>query len=233
MIKIALIVADSPHLKTEQTILRLLSIGKTAITIVTVPFRGRAPREPLFQHRPDQFASVPLDQLATGLRVALIRTEQITEFDPSSVDYCLMTGGVLLPGEFIEQAKGRVLNCHPGLIPECRGLDALKWAILDGIQVGNTLHFIDSRIDLGRVLVQLPTPVFTSDTLQTFAVRHYEREINLLASFLDYIHLETKDATDLGEVGMPRKRMPASEEKKLLTAFNTYKRKYALDVEDS
>lgn len=226
--KIALIVANSPHLKTEQIALHLAAVGRNAITIVSVPFITRKPRNPIFQHRPDQYRSVALDELAVGLGLSIVHTNSIEEFDPETVDICLMTGGVILPPAFMERAEMRVLNCHPGLIPECRGLDAFKWAILTGQQVGNTLHFIDSRIDLGQILWRSPTPVFRSDTLATFARRHYEAEVRLLANFERYISIKPTDAASLSPIGPRYMRMKKEAESRIEAAFHAYKFQYAL-----
>ena len=48
-------------------------------------------------------------------------------------------------------SKG-IINFHPGLIPEARGLDTPQWCIYDGIPLGVTSHFIDSKVDAGRII---------------------------------------------------------------------------------
>lgn len=225
--RVGLIVAGAPHLKTEQIATALVSEGNYQITIVTVPFKTRKPRSPLFVHRPDQSDSIPLDQLARGLGIELVETETIDEFDPSGFDVFLMTGGVLLPESFLDRADGKVLNCHPGLIPQTRGLDAFKWAIHEGNAVGNTLHYISGDVDMGRLLYREITPVFESDTLDTFARRHYEAEIRILAKFERYMSNEEVPAENSGPVGERHLRMKAELEKALPEAFDTYKQRFS------
>ena len=80
-------------------------------------------------------------------------------------------------------AKGKpIVNAHPGIIPLTRGLDSFKWAIYNNDPVGNTLHLIDNEVDKGEILQIQYTPVFSSDSLQTLARRHYEYEIDMLAN---------------------------------------------------
>ena len=56
--------------------------------------------------------------------------------------------------------KNHIINCHSGLIPETRGLDSFKWAILNNKFVGNTLHYIDQNVDLGKIIYQEKTKIY-------------------------------------------------------------------------
>ena len=76
---------------------------------------------------------------------------------------------------------------YPGIIPLTRGLDSFKWAIYNNDPVGNTLHLIDNEVDKGEILQIEYTPVFSSDSLETLARRHYELEIDMLANVLEVI----------------------------------------------
>ncbi|HEY0282623.1 MAG TPA: formyltransferase family protein [Rhizomicrobium sp.] len=136
------------------------------------------------------------------------------------IDYFLVCGCGLLDGRFCTSA--RIINCHPGLIPQTRGLDAFKWCIYKGRPLGVTLHRIDERVDLGTVLHHEPTDVFEEDDLATLAARHYNAEVDLVANFDRYLKggtilpLEIQDAT---------KRMPLEVEREMLRNFETFKRR--------
>lgn len=39
--------------------------------------------------------------------------------------------------------KYRIINAHPGYIPVVRGLDSLKWAIVEGLPIGVTTHLLE------------------------------------------------------------------------------------------
>ena len=75
------------------------------------------------------------------------------------------------------------------LIPYSRGLDSFKWAIRNKLIVGNTLHFIDSNIDYGRIIYQKKTPLYTNDSLLSFSERHYQEEISIISNFIKYINI--------------------------------------------
>ena len=222
---IGLIVSNAPHLKTEQTVFSLVEKGYTEITIISVPFKPRKPRNPLFQHRPDQSKSVPLDQLCGGLGLVFQPVANLVEVIFKNIDAFLMTGGILVPKEFIEK-NGPILNCHPGLIPQSRGLDAFKWSILKGEEVGNTLHIIDENVDMGLVLQRRSTQVFADDTLEDFARRHYEAEIRLITDFDKFPLGEGLHPKSLGPTGKPHLRMNNEQELIMFRAFENYKAKF-------
>ena len=66
-------------------------------------------------------------------------------------------------------------------------MDSFKWAIYNNDPVGNTLHLIDNEVDKGEILQIEYTPIFSTDSLETLARRHYELEIDMLAKVLEVI----------------------------------------------
>jgi phosphoribosylglycinamide formyltransferase-1 len=66
----------------------------------------------------------------------------------------------------------RVLNIHPSLLPAFPGLDAQRQALEHGVKVtGATVHFVDSGLDSGPILIQEAVPVVDADTVETLAAR--------------------------------------------------------------
>lgn len=225
--KVAIITYDAPHLKTEQVGLSLAARPGLDLHLFALPFRPRPAREPLFQHRPEQASAPPSAQVARSIGCAFTRVESAGEIAVEGFDYYVIAGAGLLPGSFVERTRGKVINAHPGIIPVSRGLDSFKWSIVDGVPVGNTLHFIDGEADAGDVLTIRPTPVFASDSLESFARRHYEQEIDMLCSFDRYLGAP-RAASSLGEPRPARMRMPREQEVRLLEAFDRYKEAFAV-----
>ena len=59
----------------------------------------------------------------------------------------------------------RVINIHPSLLPKFPGLEAWKQALAAGEKVtGCTVHYVDEKIDHGRILAQRETTILPSDT---------------------------------------------------------------------
>jgi len=89
----------------------------------------------------------------------------------ASPDWILMMGGGLLTGDVIRTARRGVLNAHPGLLPYIRGVDVIRHAVLRGVPVGVTLHYIDEGIDTGRMIRRWLVPVHEGDDWASLAAR--------------------------------------------------------------
>ncbi|WP_299868283.1 formyltransferase family protein [uncultured Hoeflea sp.] len=195
--------------------------GFRNIDLLLMPFKKRPERAVEFKHRPAQFEGPDPRSLAAFNGGKII---QYSEWRDVLDDYewFLVCGSNLIEADFAN--SGRILNVHAGLIPSVRGLDSFKWAILNGMPLGNTLHKIDDRADAGEILFHLPTPVFPEDDLHTLARRHYENEIWMLINF-DTL-LDRREVLDLPEHEATM-RMPIGVEADLIQAFETFKDSHA------
>ena len=218
----AFLTYDAPHLKTEQVLLRRYDnahrSAKSDDLLVILPFSKRPERKIFFPHRPNQAAAAHPEDIARHMRMEVIRVES-SEAVPKGMNRYVVLGAGLLPDELVERQS--VLNAHPGLIPECRGLDSFKWALLEGKRIGVTLHRLSPEIDMGEVLFRQETPLFSSDTLEAFARRHYENEIELLAHFERF--LGEPWPADPAVAGAATRRMSYEEERDLSSCFERYK----------
>ena len=89
------------------------------------------------------------------------------------VDLIALCGFMRLLGpEFLDRVSAPILNVHPALLPAFRGLNAQRQAIEAGVRVtGATVHFVDSGIDTGPILLQAPLEVLPGDTEKTLSER--------------------------------------------------------------
>lgn len=82
----------------------------------------------------------------------------------------------ILSDDFIEHNKGKILNIHPSLLPEFKGLNTHRRAIEAGSHVhGASVHFVDNELDSGPVVIQAEIPVADEDE-ETLAQRVLELE---------------------------------------------------------
>lgn len=89
-------------------------------------------------------------------------------------DLVAFTGGGLIRKPILEIPSLGVLNCHAGLLPPYRGMDAVEWAILEAQgtpQTGLTLHFMDPGVDTGPILLQEPIPPEPGESLAQLRTR--------------------------------------------------------------
>ena len=213
--KVGILTYDTAHLKTQQVVFSLADRGYSLALVIT-PFRKRAARKVVFSHRPNQFVGPTHQSLMEYFGLECRNIEDSNWW--RGLDIALVCGAGLLPSELL--AKKFILNCHSGLIPATRGLDSFKWAIYHDRDVGNTLHFIDENVDMGKIVAHRITPVFSEDTLETFSRRHYELEIDMLSNFEYY--LENGINLDL-QVNSPTMRMPKEKEKEMIERFEHWK----------
>lgn len=74
-----------------------------------------------------------------------------------------------------------VLNVHPSLLPEFKGLHAVRRALDAGVgQTGVTVHFMVEEVDAGPVVAQEAVPVLPGDTEETVLERLHPVEHRLL-----------------------------------------------------
>jgi len=71
----------------------------------------------------------------------------------------------ILPSEFVDQYRGRMLNVHPSLLPKYPGLHTYRRALEAGDREhGSTVHFVIPALDAGPGILQYRVPIHPGDT---------------------------------------------------------------------
>lgn len=118
------------------------------------------------------------------------RTEAIlAELAAAETDLVVLAGYMsILPPELIHAYEGRIINIHPSLIPKYCGMGfygkRVHAAVLAGgeTESGATVHYVDTGVDSGPIIVQDKVPVLADDTPDTLAARVLEVEHRILVS---------------------------------------------------
>jgi len=83
---------------------------------------------------------------------------------------------------------GRIVNIHPSLLPEFKGLDTHARAIAAGVdEHGASVHFVTADLDGGPVIAQARVPVRPGDDAGTLAARVLETEHPLMVATLQLL----------------------------------------------
>jgi phosphoribosylglycinamide formyltransferase-1 len=100
---------------------------------------------------------------------------QIDQYRPGLV---VLAGFMrILTPEFARHYQGRLLNIHPSLLPQYRGLNTHQRAIEAGEnRHGASVHFVTAELDEGPVILQSQVPVLADDTAETLAGRVHVQE---------------------------------------------------------
>lgn len=78
----------------------------------------------------------------------------------------------LLRGTLLQRVGVPVLNVHPSLLPEFRGLEPQRRAIEAGATMtGATVHYVDAGMDTGPVIAQATLPIRPGETPEELAER--------------------------------------------------------------
>ncbi len=94
------------------------------------------------------------------------------------VELVCLAGYMRIVGEELLNAyNGRIINIHPSLLPSFPGLHAQQQAFDHGVKVsGCTVHFIDSGVDTGPIIIQKAVKVKENDTEETLGQRILKEE---------------------------------------------------------
>jgi len=85
---------------------------------------------------------------------------------------CLAGFMRLLTANFLERWQWRILNIHPALLPDFKGLDTHKRVIDAGVKIhGATVHFVVPELDSGPIIAQGAINVRPGDSEEALAVR--------------------------------------------------------------
>jgi len=106
-----------------------------------------------------------------------------------SIDIVCLAGYMrVLTSAFIDGVERPILNIHPSLLPAFPGMHAPKQAVEAGVRwSGATVHFVDSGLDSGPILLQEPVPVRPDDTESELAARILEVEHRLYPQAVDVV----------------------------------------------
>ena len=90
---------------------------------------------------------------------------------------CLAGFMRIISPEFVKKYKNRIINIHPALLPSFPGLDAQKQAVEYGSKYsGCTVHFVDSGVDTGPIILQSIVKIRKGDTEKTLSKRILAKE---------------------------------------------------------
>jgi len=215
---------DVPHQKTYDLLSLLHAKGYRQVQVFGTALHYEKRFQPLIEHRPELSTEIEPIELCRNLGYWYKKTTY-DEIDLEKGTIVLIAGAGLLPQEFVNQH--RIINAHPGYLPNCRGLDALKWAIYEGQPIGVTTHLIGKEVDAGEIIERKEIPVYPNDTFHRVCDRVYQNEIKMLVSAISKIDEEHKYVS--GKDYVIHKRMPKEKEKELLARFEKRKSNETMD----
>ena len=90
---------------------------------------------------------------------------------------CLAGFMKILSKNFIKNFKGKILNIHPSLLPKYKGLNTHQKAIDNKEKYsGCTVHYVNSKLDSGKIIIQKKVKILKNDTSEKLAKRILKQE---------------------------------------------------------
>ncbi|EHI98296.1 phosphoribosylglycinamide formyltransferase [Clostridium sp. DL-VIII] len=121
-------------------------------------------------------------------------SDKILELTKGKVDLIVLAGFLaILDGEILKEFDNKIINIHPSLIPAfcgpgMYGIKVHEAAIKSGVRFsGCTVHFVNSEVDGGAILLQEVVPVCFEDDAETLQKRILEKEHILLPQAIKLI----------------------------------------------
>ena len=83
---------------------------------------------------------------------------------------CLAGFMKVLSASFIKKFKGKIINIHPSLLPKYKGLNTHQRALDNNEKYsGCTVHFVNSKLDSGKIILQKKVKISKNDTKNSLA----------------------------------------------------------------
>ena len=93
---------------------------------------------------------------------------------------CLAGFMKILSKKFIKNFKGKILNIHPSLLPKFKGLNTHQRVIENKeIYSGCTVHFVNSKLDSGKIILQKKVKLCKNETPKSLAKKILVQEHKL------------------------------------------------------
>ena len=105
----------------------------------------------------------------------------LNELEKNKIKLICLAGFMkILSKNFIKNFKGKILNIHPSLLPKYKGLNTHKRAIENKDKYsGCTVHFVNAKLDSGKIILQKRVNIYKKDTPESLAKRILAQEHKL------------------------------------------------------
>ena len=96
---------------------------------------------------------------------------------------CLAGFMKILSKNFIKKFKGKIVNIHPSLLPNYKGLNTYKRALKNKEKfTGCTVHYVSAKLDSGKIILQKKVKIKKKDTVNSLKKKILKKEHQLYPS---------------------------------------------------
>ncbi|MCL1935705.1 MAG: phosphoribosylglycinamide formyltransferase [Defluviitaleaceae bacterium] len=104
--------------------------------------------------------------------------EILSYLNKENIDLILLAGYMKIIGTIIlSKYENRIINIHPSLLPSFKGKNAIQDALNYGVKItGVTVHYVDSGIDTGKIILQEAVDILENDTIKSLSEKIHNVE---------------------------------------------------------
>ena len=130
--------------------------------------------------------------------------KQIDQFNPGLV---VLAGYMrILTAPFVSHYSNRLMNIHPSLLPDYKGLHTHRRVLEDHQQQhGTTVHFVTEELDSGAIILQASLPITPKDDEHSLCHRVQKMEHQIYPMAVD---LFTSHRLSLSDEGLSLDNKP-------------------------
>jgi folate-dependent phosphoribosylglycinamide formyltransferase PurN len=193
--KIGVFIYDFPHWKSQNGLFNLcfnnykpsLALSASAVKINFYQSKIRTSTKDLLLYKTKdlcEYYDIPYYNVVHN------SVETVEIIKKNKLDLGIILGARILSKEVISAFKIGIINMHPGILPENRGLDNVKWSVIKNLPIGVTCHFVDARIDMGKKILSQTIEIYPDDEFLDFCVRNQNLEQKLMIEALEKVTRE-------------------------------------------
>ena len=113
----------------------------------------------------------------------------LSQLKKNRIDLICLAGYMkILSINFIKNFDGKIINIHPSLLPKYKGLNTHQRAIDNKEKYsGCTVHYVNSKLDSGKIILQKKVKIFKNDTSKRLGKRVLKYEYLLYPKALNKV----------------------------------------------
>jgi phosphoribosylglycinamide formyltransferase-1 len=148
--------------------LKCVIVSSTSGSVMNVLLQNSFFKSQIFSVVSDRICPAIGKARSHGVRTEVFREKNNADFsdrllaylETNRIHYVISFYTKLFVGELLRKYSYRIINLHPSLLPSFRGLDGFGDTLRYGARyIGTTIHFIDERIDKGKIILQSVYPL--------------------------------------------------------------------------
>jgi len=234
-LRIALFAYNFPHRKTIDFVDKIYDCGFEINLILAANFIPiKSPKSAFVTHAPMPLVSIQDKASQTRIPLYEVVHNSLEAEDlliKYNINFGIISGARILANSVIDILRYGVLNFHPALLPEIRGLDSMLWSIYKDVPLGVTAHLINEKIDAGFLVVKQTINILSSDNFQSLYEKNYQLQLELIPISLNLI-LKNQAFTEL-KINEYNNRMSYAKQLELKEKLLDYVCRYSKKKDES